>query len=206
MFDETGIYSPGPIKPVVKVKENIAVYTQNAWDFFSVDFIEGMPLSAPSIIDLVTVAGVAGMAANGTLAKRIVPALQLNEGEMLHLRWFPLDNVVGTLWERSAQARFNSRGILARCEPMTRTFDPYLATTTFWVLGQNRDINLQADNPMGYAIPAARFGFFGYRYTLTSLLTPQMSADMRKRLMSGDVEAVRQSGLGPFTWLPAEGR
>ena len=202
---DSGIYAPGPIKPIVKIRENISVWTLNAWEHYRAEFIEPMPKGAAMTVDMVAVAGTTTLAANATIAKRLLGVLQLNAGEFLHLRWEPIDNVEGVLWEQAGQGRSISRGVQARVDRSTKGYDPYLATTTFWILGRDRDMNLEARNPMGYAIPTARFAFWGYRYILTSAVPAAASELDKAALKAGDMDTVRRV-IGATTWVPAEGR
>lgn len=205
MWDsDRGIYSPGPIRPVAQIKENLAIWTQNAWAHYRIEYTEPMPRSTPLIAEMVTLSGATFLAAGGTIARRVVAILQLNLEQFLHLRWEPLDNVEGVLWEQATQGRFVSRGGQARVDRNTKTYDPYLASTTFWILGNDRDMNLEVRNPMSYATPVARFAFWGFRYTLTDLTTGMSDVD-KKLLTQGDLEAVKRL-IGATTWLPAEGR
>lgn len=204
MWDNSGIYAPGPIQPIVKHLENIAVWTNSGWEYYQVEYIEGMPRSSPIMPEMVGLAGVTTLAANGTLSKQVITVLQMNDLELLHLRWAPIENVEGVLWERAGQVRFNSRGVVARVTRDTEKYDPYLATTTFWVLGNDRDMNLEVRNPMGVAIPACRFAFWGWRYVLRDLAL-EIPADAKAALKRGDTQVVRQI-FGPVTYIPAEGR
>lgn len=202
---DTGIYAPGPIKPAVKIKENLSLWTSGGWEYYRTDFIEPMPRSTPLVVEMVVASGATALVAGGTIAKRIVAILQLNELEFLHLRWEPLDNVEGVLWERAGQGRFMSRSATARVDRGTRTYDPYLATTTFFILGRDRDMNLEVRNPMSYATPVARFAFWGYRYILTPLLPEGVSDADKAALRRGEVDVVKRI-IGATTWVPAEGR
>lgn len=221
----SGIYDSAPIQPIVRIKENMAIWTIGKWQFYTAEYIEPIPPGPATIVDMVTVAGVTTIAAGGTIAKRVVPVLQLNSGEMLQLRWEPLDYVEGVLWELAGQGRFASRNIHARTDPDTHLRDPYLSTTQFWIIELNRDMNLEARNPLGYAIPAARFIFWGIRYLVESLDIDEaisnyldktspglpsserdsLKAGLKKSISSGDRQVV-SNVIGPITWLPAEGR
>ena len=205
MFDAyAAIYDPGPIHPIVHFKEKMAVWTGGKWYYYSADYIEPMPRSAPLTVEMVVASatGITALAANGTIVKSVVQALRLNENEFFHLRWEPLDDVEGVLWEQSGQGRFLSRNTQARVDLQTHLHDPYLATTTFWIIGKDRDMNLEVRNPTGYAMPMARFAFWGYRYVLGPLSLP--AAD-KGALERGDITTVRNT-FGPVTFVPAEGR
>lgn len=198
-------YQPGPIAPVVQIKKNLSVYTGQVWEHFHVEFIEGMPLGSQSVIDMVNVGGVAAIAANGTLAKRVIPQLRVNINEMLHLRWRPMEALEGILWEQPNKSRFESRALASRVDWRTGDHDPYYATTTFFVVGVgagDRDMNLEVRNPMGWAMPQARFEFWGYRYTMTSIAIPDID---KKAMKEGNLEAIRRL-IGATTFVVAEGR
>lgn len=201
----SGVYDSYYIQPVARIKENLAILSVNKWGFHTVEFSEPMPPGPAMVVDLVTVAGVTFIGANATIAKRIVAALQVNDNELLQLRWEPLDNVEGVLWELAGIARLASRNVHSRVDRSTRNWDPTLSTTQFWVLGLNRDMNLEARNPMGYALPAARFQFFGHRFVLKDYPLGDVSAADKAALASGDIKKVRDI-IGPVTWLPAEGK
>lgn len=188
----SGIYDSGPISPVAKIKENLSIWTVGAWSHYRIEFIEPMPANSQSVTELVLVSGATTIAANGQVASQLVNFLQLNEMEFLHLRWEPLDDVEGLLWEQSSVGRYVTRSLHSRVSLFTSVRDPYLATTTFFILGRDRDANIEAQNPNPVALPQARFSFFGYRYVLSAL-----KQDVIDGITLGRI---------PSTWLPAEGR
>lgn len=187
MSTVANLYDNGPISPIARIQDNIAVWTEKGEYFpFKILFIEGIPESLPFRIDMVQIAGATNIPANGVVAKAVVAVLQMNALELLHLRWEPQDDVEGALWQLGNQARYAPRGGAARVSLQTADRDPWLATTTFYILGKDKDVNIGAFNPWGVAQPTARFDFWGYRYILTEL--PKAAL------------------LGPITWLPAQGR
>lgn len=179
------IYDSSPISPIVRIKDNVSVWSENIWKHFKCVFLEPVPRGSPMTVEMVVLTGNTTIAANGSLPKRVLPILQMNAGEMLHLRWEPLDDVEGLLWELGGQARFNPRGAHARVDLHTSARDPYLATTTFYILGGvNLDMNLEVRNPLPVAQASARFSFWGFRYIVEPLTTEPSNT----------------------TWLPAQGR
>lgn len=175
-MEVANIYDNGPISPICKIKENLALYLGPGAGYkpYRVDYIEPIPASSPFIVDMVALqiagGGAVTIPANGQVAHRLVNALQQNEQDLLHLRWEPLDDMEGSLFELASAPRFQVKGGQARVTPFTREYDPWLATTTFWILGElNKDVNIAANNPQGVAQPTARFQFFGYRYVVTEL-------------------------------------
>lgn len=191
----SGIYDSAPIQPVAKIKENLSILTGGNWHHYRIEYIEPMPPGPANIAEMVTLSGATALAANGTIQKRVVAILQLNQDEFMHIRFEPLDNVEGLLWEQAAQSRFASARLHCRVDRMTRFYDPYLATTTFFIMGSNRDFNLEVRNPMGYATPTARFMFFGEKYILYEY----------KHLSEVNDKDRISRELGQSTWLPAEG-
>lgn len=177
------LYDNGPICPIAKIKENLSIWTVGKWAHYNIRNIEPLPRSSPMIAEMVTLSGATTIGANGTIAKRVVAILQPRALEFLHLRWEPIDDMEGVLWEQAGSARFVTASVHARVTRFTATRDPYLSTTTFWILGPRRDMTLEVRNPNPVALPLARFIFFGYRYMLELLdKEPQVT-----------------------TWLPAEG-
>ena len=163
------IYDNGPISPVARIKDNLAIWTSGKWEPYQIQFIEPIPRSSPLRVDFVDLSGAVTVAANGTIARQLAQVLRLSRDEFLHLRWYPIDDMEGILWEQSSQGRYSARSVQARVNLWTEEWDPWLATTTFFILGMNRDANFEIRNPMGIAWPQARFVFFGYRYVLDEL-------------------------------------
>lgn len=171
MSEVANIYDNGPISLIARIKENIALWTEGQWMPYRVEFAEGLPRSRPTMVDLVQIAGVANIGANGTITQQQLLILQPANNELLHLRWEPLDDVEGVLWEQTSMTRFNPKGVKARVDLFTAAMDPYLASTTFFIIGSlgNKDMNLEVRNPNAVALPQARFVFWGYRYILSPL-------------------------------------
>lgn len=186
------IYDSSPISPVAKIKENLSVWSAGRWAHFRIDYIEGIPWSNQSTVEMVTASGATTIAANGTIAKQVIGFLQLADLELLHLRWQPLDDMEGVLWEQASQGRLVTRSLHARVDLLSDTRDPWLAATTFFILGRNRDMNLEVRNPTPVAQALARFVFFGFRY----ILNPLDNATS-KRIDDGQLIS---------TYIPSEGR
>lgn len=212
----SGLNDNGPISPIARIKDNLSIYTAKKWSHFQIDYIEPWPRSSPLAVDMVAVAAIAiagttTIAANGTLAKRVLAILQVTDDEMLQVRFEPLDDVEGVVWEQSGTGKFNSKNTHARVTMTTRLRDPYLATTQFFVVGYQREMNLEVRNPNPVALNQARFQFQGIRYVMSPIIpnmdgrTDQQKIEILTRLAAGDKAAVEQF-IGPTTWLPAEGR
>lgn len=162
------IYATGPMAPVCQINQHLAIYQDQAWKGFQVDFIEPIPRSSAFIVDLVVLQATGPLAAGAQIAQQLSQVIQQNKDEMCHFRFFALDDIEAQLWQLASQARFTSRGGQAGVNLFTPQFDPYLATTTFFVLGGqgDRDAQIGCTNVSGGQLPTARVGFFGFRYLL----------------------------------------
>lgn len=189
----SGLYDSGPIQPVVKIKENVSIYSKAQWQHFLVDYIEPLPRSSPFTVDLVALANPTGgvLAASSQITKQLLAVLQLDDGEFLQVRWEPIDDVELALWETAPTGRFVTRGGQARVTLATKVRDPNLSTTQFFILGKDRDPQIQCFNPLPVSQAMARVNFFGFRYILEPL--------------SAAVCADINNGRRATTYLPAEG-
>ncbi len=165
----SGIYDNGPMTPVVKIKQNVSVWSGGKWEHYNVNFIEPLPRSTPGTVDMVIASGATTIAANGAIQKQVVNLLLMQLGELYQLRWEPVDDVEGRLWEISSTGRFVGRNLHARVTRFTDQRDPWLNTTQFFIMGKDRDMNLEVINPNPVALPQARFIFWGFRYVLDPL-------------------------------------
>ena len=211
-MEVANIYDNGPLSPIARIKDNLTIYTAKKWSHYQINYLEPWPRSSPLRVEMVALAGVTTIAANGTIAKRLLAILQVSDGEMLHVRFEPLDDVEGVVYQLPGTGKFVSRNTHARVDMATCVRDPYLATSTFFILGYQKDMNLEVRNPNPVALNQARFQFQGYRYVLDEIV-PDLSGipeqakknDILTKLAAGDKETVAQF-IGPTTWLPAEGR
>lgn len=216
----SGIYDTYAVQPDCKIGENVAIFSLNSYEYHRVNYIEGIPAGPASTIDMVAQLGLTQIAANGALNKSIVPLLQMYDNEFMKVRFEPLDDIEVRIWELSGQAKNMARQLQSRTDRNSRWYDPFAALGTFWVLGFNRDMNLEALNPLGYAQPTARVIFWGWRY----LLDPVMDLDCMVQTMvtnnkiksnqkSGYIQGMRSGDpdivkavLGPVTFIPAQGK
>jgi len=180
-MEVANIYDNGPIAPIAKIRDNLRIWTEKQWLFYKIINMEPIPRSSPFMVDFVatTVPAATVVAAGGTIQMQLVAALLMNDLELLHLRWEPIDDMEGLLWELGGQGRFMPRGGHARVSLYTSISDPYLATTTFFIVGANKDAMIEVRNPDPVARPNARFVFWGYRYSLEKLTTePAVYTDL----------------------------
>lgn len=190
-MEVANIYDNGPISPIAKIKNNLSIWTLKNWAHYRIENIEPLAPSNTMVAEMVTLSGALVLPANGTITKIVVPILQPAENEFLHLRWEPIDDVQGILWEQASVERLRARAVTSRVTRMTRFWDPFLATTTFCIIGMQRDMNLEVRNPNPVALPQARFIFYGFRYDLIPL----------DKTIADAIE----NGKINTTWVPAEG-
>lgn len=188
MSEIGNLYDNGPISPICQIDEKLTIWTENNWYPFNVDYIEGIPRSRPMTIDIVALNNAPNIGANAALNAQFVLAIQpsgdVKHKELLHLRWEPLDDVEGMLFEL-APARYNPRGAQATVTVFTALRDPYLASVTFFVIGPTKDARIGAFNPNPVALPRARFVFWGFRYVLAPLsATPPVSRKIPAQAMA----------------------
>jgi hypothetical protein len=162
------LYSQGPIAPICQIMEHLAIWTENRWVGFQTEFIEPVPRSSNFTVDLIATTGVGFLAPNATIAGQLLAIIQSNANELVHFRWYVLDDIEGQIWQLSNMSRFTPRGGQAGVTLFTPVYDPWLATTTFWVVGGqgDKDARIGCTNISGANIGQARIGFFGYRYIL----------------------------------------
>mgnify|MGYP001558059994 CR=1 FL=1 len=204
----SGPYDSDFIQPVARVKENLSIWTLGQWAHYQIEDQNPIPPGPASTVEMValTVPAITSIGANATIAKQLVAVLQLNDLEFTHLRWEPLDaGIEGLIWEVAGQQKFASRAIHARVDSNTRQWDRHLSTTTFWVLGLNRDMNLEVRNRTAFAQPIARFIFMGYRMLLKAYDLSALTTNEKRAMTRGDKEVVAKI-IGPTTWVQAEGR
>ena len=167
-MEVANLYDNGPISPICQIKEHLAIWSDKQWLGFKVNYIEPTPRSSAYTVDLIALAGAAPLAPGATIMGQLLPILQANANELSHNRWYAIDDIEGLLWQLNNMARFSPRGGQSGVNLLTPVYDPWLATTTFWVLGGlgDKDARVGCTNISGAAIPQARLGFFGYRYIL----------------------------------------
>lgn len=205
MPEISGPYDSYYIQPIARIRENISLFTVGKWHHYMVDYQNPIPPTPASIVEMVAAVGLTTLAAGAAIAKRVVTILQLSDYEFLHLRWKPLDYVEGLLYEIAGSQHLNATNIHSRVDPFVGDLDPTWASTTFWILGSQRDMQLEVRNPMQYATPVARFQFWGNRSYLTEFDASGRLQAEKDALAAGDRETVRRI-IGPTVWVPAEGR
>ena len=146
-----------------RIKENLAVWSQGRWQYFNVAGVESIPAGSVNIVNAGSVA------ANTTDTLEELTTFDVNDGELLQLRFSPMQDVEVQLWEARSQPRFNTRTIQARVSLMTKAHDPWMESSEFNVLGRDRNAFIAVINNGDYAYAAGRVYFWGHKYKLTPL-------------------------------------
>jgi hypothetical protein len=183
MSEVANIYDNGPISPVAKIHENLGILTEGAYRYFNIDYIEPLPRGRPMMIDMVALTNQANIPAYTQFPAQLITAIRPggsdSKKEFLQLRWEPNDDVEGFLFEVENQGRLSAAGVFASVTRFSRVQDPWLAATTFFVIGVNKDARIAAYNPHAVALPRARFVFWGFKYLLIPLpAKPQVATEL----------------------------
>lgn len=145
------------------VRQNLAVWSQNDWHYCSVTYVEPLPASSQMVRDF------GAAAANATIAQAEVTTFDVDNDNLLQLRFMPIDDVEFILWLTRSQGKFATRGVHTRVSKKTSAADPAWATTEFNVFGRDRNPFIETRNLGDYAIAQARALFWGYKYKLLRL-------------------------------------
>lgn len=146
-----------------KEKQNLGIWSMGRNNYFNVDYIEGLPIGSPAVVNY----GAVG--ANASLALTELTDFDLDEHQLVQLRMFPIDPIELRVWVTRSQGKFLIRGLHARVSKMSRAFDPYMAKSEINILGRDRGAFIEAFNNNDYALGQARVMFWGWRYILVPL-------------------------------------
>lgn len=220
----SGIYDSYYIQPIAKVNESVGCLVGQLYEFYNIIYSEGLSPGPAMVLDICNIPPIGVLPANGTIAKKVVPALQLNANELLQVRWEPIDIVEGLIWELSGQQKNATGQLHSRVDKGCRSRDPALALATFFILGYGQarlDFSLECRNPLAYAQPTARFQFWGHRFKVNPLKLDTKIAtylarmrntvaqvptaqELKDLLAAGDRDTIRDI-LGPVTLVPVVG-
>lgn len=164
--------------PDIHVHDELEIWTQGKAQFYRVTYKVGLPPGASGVNDF------GAIAAAGTVAKAVVNLLQLEDGYLTRMRFRPLDDLLLRLYELGGTALNYTQNLQAEVSLFTELDDPEFTLSEFFVLGSNRDIQIEVVNPRPSALARSRVKFWGERYLVEAIDKPTRST----------------------IWLPAEGR
>jgi len=155
-------YKAGPIEQVVLPGETVGIWVNKVYEFYKIQYVEGIMRSDPVTIDL------GALGALGLSALTQVTLLQMPDKEFAQFRMETLDDVEIGVYQGRADQRhklFTRAATLNRFLPL---FDPDAHITEMYEFEDNF-IFLQAINQTAYAQTQARVVFWGFRYVLEIL-------------------------------------
>ena len=156
-------YKAGPIEQVVLPGETVGIWVNKVYEFYRIDYVEGIIRSDPVTIDL----GATTVAAPQTAITQLT-LLQMPDTEFAQFRLEVLDDVQVAVYQGRADQRhklFTVASVLNRSLPL---FDPCAHSTEMYEFEDNY-IFLQATNLTSYPLTQARVVSWGFRYVLEPL-------------------------------------
>lgn len=192
-------FREGPIEPIVEVGQNVLLVDREAYNLYSVAFIEPIAISNVTIVN-------GGALAAGATSAVINSQAQLdnNYGQFAQLRAKLLDDVIVTLLQPQAVARFSMKNVNAVINAFTMVEDPCGHTTEVFIYEDDR-IFAQFRNPHTVAVAQSRLAFYGFKYVISGPEGPAATggkvAPIRRFLTI--TEAIRSGEK--FTVVPVGG-
>jgi len=156
-------YKAGPIEQIVMPGETVGLWVNKVYEFYKVQFVEGIMRSDPVALNLGAPAALGGVSAITQLT-----ILQMPDLEFAQLRAEVLDDVSVLLYQGRADQRHKLQNVVATFSRMNREFDPCAHLTEFYEFEDNFAF-VQAINNTAYVPAAARIVFWGYRFVLEAL-------------------------------------
>jgi hypothetical protein len=154
---------PGPITPIAGIGQNILVYKQKKYFLYNVVYREGLPYSAPLMMNF------GAIAAGATLAgQSLQNILEMPDNQIGQFRMQVLDDVQVTLWEPRSNGRFQLKNNIAQVSAYTALQDSCGHTTEFFVHEATWPF-VDITNPRVAATVTARIAFYGFKYVVEQI-------------------------------------
>jgi len=150
------------LKPIALVGENVALFRENRWFYFTVTYID--PLY-PFVKDF------GAISAGETLESQEVSELEVGEGWLGHFRVIPIDDIEITV----RQPKAKTRGVVS--STVVSKISKYLVTLGItnlseifvWEGTAGKEVFFDIKNPTDYDLAMSRVLFTGYKYALEEL-------------------------------------
>ena len=173
----------GLVEPVAQMEQNVGIYWDNKWNYYTVSFLEPIPPFQILVIGAIPAQSIS----NKTQARN----LELRDKEFGQLRWYPIDNVQIRLWLPTDQGRFSMENMMAVVDMNTPERDPCLhLTEVFW--WEDKEPSFEAINLTDYPLTECRIIGMGYRFKVKDAPGPLKSAI--------------ESGVTPCVRITCQGR
>ena len=156
----TGMYEPGPIRPVCKAGEQILTIDRAKYRLYRVASVEPFGVSHPLVVNLGAIAAGVAMAPFNTQTQ-----LDNNDGELSIFRCRVLDDFWFAIYQPAGKARFLNLNQTITINAFSHMTDPCGHLTEFSIFEDDRP-NIAATNPTGYNLVQARVAFWGIKYVL----------------------------------------
>jgi hypothetical protein len=156
-------YKAGPIEPVVMPGETVGLWLSKTFNFYKVDYIDGIMRSDPLMFDFGAIA--AGASTAGPIVMNL---LEMPDYEFGQFRAEVLDDITAMLYEGRADQRHKTNQRVATYTRPGALYEPDGHIGEFFVQEDNWAY-FQAFNQTGYNLTQARIAFWGFRYVLTAL-------------------------------------
>jgi hypothetical protein len=156
-------YKAGAIEPIVMPGETVGIWLSKTFDFFKVDYIDGIMRSDPLMFDFGAIA--AGANTAGPIQLLL---LEMPNNEFGQFRAEVLDDFTAVLYQGRSDQRHKTNQRVATYSRPGAMWEPDGHSGEFYVEANNWAY-MQAFNQTGYALAQTRIAFWGFRYVLTPL-------------------------------------
>lgn len=186
--------------PAMQENDVLVVWVQSAYVPMRVTFVEGLPPSTPLRQNL------GAINTGATIQATLITGVQIDDNQLLQLRFRPLDDVNLLLWHQRGQANFWVRNAAAQVSLHTGLYDPTWRSSTFWVYGKDKDPYIEARNTTDYNLGQCRVQMWGWR-AITERLPWSINLVQRTIVGDGNQPLLASPFNGnPIRWIAAEGR
>jgi hypothetical protein len=155
-------YKSGPMEPVVMPGETVGIWVNKVFNFFKVDYIDGIMFSDPLTMDF----GAVAAGANTQVTQ--LALLEMPDVEFGQFRAEVLDDCAALLYQSRSDQRHKTNVRVATYTLPGAMSDPDGAAGEFYVHEDNWAY-MQIFNQTGYALTQTRVAFWGFRYVCTAL-------------------------------------
>ena len=159
------LYRPGPIEPIVLPGEYILAQFLNNYQLYQAVFIEPLPPSPQTAIDLL--ANQSGGLGSLQSTNFVNSATQLDmfNGDLGQFRWFVLDDARVQIYQPGQVARYQTRNAQLSIDPFAHKLFPDDELTETYVFGNERPYFV-VTNPTASTITMCRIIPYGFRLVL----------------------------------------
>lgn len=182
--------------PALDEQDVVVVYTSGTRKPYRVEYVEPLPASVPLRQNL------GAVNAGATVQKVLITGIQLNDNVLLQCRIKPIDDIDLLLFLQQGTAKFWIRNSQATVNLFTQIVDPEWKTTTFFVMGRDKDLYVQVNNVTQYNLVQSRLQVWGWRANVTPL-----DDDTHKWRIDVGQKALYQPGsTAPVVFSPWNGK